>query len=57
MSENISLNEGIRRFEKMQLDAGLKLTKQFSQREEGKTKYDTIYFSKPEVRARFDYFK
>ena len=57
MSEHLSLNEGIRRFEKMQRIANKKLTDKFSQREEGKSKYDSIYFSKPEVRAKFDYFK
>lgn len=53
----VSLSEGIRLFEQEQRKALKKLTAEFSQREQHKTKFQSIYISKPEVRAKFDYFK
>ncbi len=55
--ENLSLADGLRRFEQMQRDSNNKLTEQFMKKESGRTKFESVYFSKPEVRAKFDYFK
>lgn len=55
--QQMSLRDGILQFEKLQRKANKKLSKQFSQREAGQTKYASIYFTKKEHRDKTDYFK